>query len=249
MDRLSAAIIFFTRLPLWKLTSPPARAFSRIVPLWPLTGWITGGLTALALTGLSRLLPWPQAIVLALSARLLLTGALHEDGLADFFDGFGGGRDKDRILAIMKDSHIGTYGVIALILYFSLLASSLWSMGVPAAAMAILAADPLSKGMAAQITNILPYARPEGAKNGIAYARMTPAMVAVSLAAAIIPAGAATAVLGWPVTAAAACPLITLAIVLTLMWRKIGGYTGDCCGAAALLCELTMLLVLSALMH
>ena len=67
---------------------------------------------------LSFVLPPLAAVAIALSGRLLLTGALHEDGLADFCDGFGGGYTKERILAIMKDSHIGTYGVIGLIIYF-----------------------------------------------------------------------------------------------------------------------------------
>ena len=65
-----------------------------------------------------QVLSVPYAILLAIIARLLLTGALHEDGLADFFDGMGGGTSRERILQIMKDSHIGTYGVLGLIMYF-----------------------------------------------------------------------------------------------------------------------------------
>ena len=69
----------------------------------------------------SMILPWAVSVIVAIAVRLLITGALHEDGLADFLDGFGGGGDRARILAIMKDSHIGTYGVLGLIIYMSLL--------------------------------------------------------------------------------------------------------------------------------
>jgi adenosylcobinamide-GDP ribazoletransferase len=74
----------------------------------------------------SMVLPYPVVIVLAIVVRLFITGALHEDGLADFLDGFGGGgSDRERILAIMKDSHIGTYGVLGLVVYELLLAATL----------------------------------------------------------------------------------------------------------------------------
>ena len=117
LDRVFAAFIFFTRLPFWRLRQPAADAFKRVVELWPLTGWLTGGVAALTLWGASTVLPYSLAVILAIGMRMLLTGALHEDGLADFFDGLGGGgRDRERILSIMKDSHIGTYGVLALVL-------------------------------------------------------------------------------------------------------------------------------------
>ena len=130
-DRPWAAFIFFTRLPLWRLHQPPVDAYRSVVEWWPLTGWLTGGVMAAVLYGASFVLPMPVAVLMAIVARLLLTGALHEDGLADFFDGFGGGgTDRDRILAIMKDSHIGTYGVLASCLH-GLLYTSLHSPFCP----------------------------------------------------------------------------------------------------------------------
>ena len=75
-----------------------------MVEYWPLTGWLTGGLMAVTLWVGSLYLPYILAVLLAIIVRLLVTGALHEDGLADFCDGFGGGgSDRERILAIMKD--------------------------------------------------------------------------------------------------------------------------------------------------
>ena len=115
---VAAAFIFFTRLPLWRWLHPSPEAYKHVVVYWPVVGWLTAGVSAGVLYAASLVLPVTLAVWSAVAARLLLTGALHEDGLADFFDGFGGGgRDRTRILAIMKDSHIGTYGVIALIVY------------------------------------------------------------------------------------------------------------------------------------
>ena len=116
-DRLWAAFIFFTRLPFYRLRQPPVESYKAVVEYWPLTGWLTGGLMAATLWVASMHLPFMIAILLAIVVRLLVTGALHEDGLADFLDGFGGGgSDRERILSIMKDSHIGTCGVLGLIL-------------------------------------------------------------------------------------------------------------------------------------
>ena len=90
--------------------------FRHVVNYWPFAGWITGGTMALTFALAVQILSVPYAILLAIIARLILTGALHEDGLADFIDGMGGGTTRERVLEIMKDSHIGTYGVIGLIM-------------------------------------------------------------------------------------------------------------------------------------
>ena len=112
LDNVLAAFMFFTRLPFWKLKTVPQECFKHVVAYWSLSGWLTGGLMALSCWGLLYLFPAPVAVIGALIVRLLVTGALHEDGLADFFDGFGGGRDRESTLRIMKDSFIGSYGVI-----------------------------------------------------------------------------------------------------------------------------------------
>ena len=118
MVNILASFIFFTRLPFWRFYQPPKEAYATVVEHWPLVGWLTGGIMAGTLFLACHILPFSIAVILAVIVRLFLTGALHEDGLADFFDGFGGGTDRERTLAIMKDSHIGTYGVIALIFYY-----------------------------------------------------------------------------------------------------------------------------------
>ena len=79
-----AAFIFFTRLPFWKIREVPAECFKHVVPYWPLTGWLTGGIMAGTLWLTGQILPVSLAWIIAIIARLLVTGCLHEDGLADF---------------------------------------------------------------------------------------------------------------------------------------------------------------------
>lgn len=239
MKRLLAPFIFFTRLPFWRIADVEPHYFKRVVELWPLVGWLTGGITALMLWTLSHLLPIPVAVVAAYAVRLLVTGALHEDGLADYLDGMGGGSTRGRVLEIMKDSHIGSYGVIGLIVYFLLLTATVASMPVDTACMAVLAADVWSKFSSSQIINVLPYARKEEeAKSKTVYSRMTPAAWAVSF----VIGGISLWLL--PLELLPAAPVATAASFM-LMWqmkRRIAGYTGDCCGATFLITELTFLL-------
>lgn len=247
MDKINAAFIFFTRFPVWKIADPPRRAYEDVVTFWPLVGWITGGITALLIYLLSGITPWTVAVVTGISIRLLITGALHEDGLADFCDGFGCGGDKTRILGIMKDSHIGTYGVIGLILYFLLNVAILSSLPVTVAVWGFFAADSFSKFLASQITNFLPYARPEGAKNGITYSRMSFGKLCICSIAGNIPLLVSSYFIGWKLVAATILPFISLCSVMHLMRKKIGGYTGDCCGATDLICETSFLIAVSVI--
>ena len=122
----------------------------------------------------SKVMPYPIVVVSAIMVRLFITGALHEDGLADFLDGFGGGgKDRQRILDIMKDSHIGTYGVLGLIMYLLLLFGILISLTPRMAALTILAADPYSKMVTSELIIMMPYARTEEtAKNKTVYRKI-----------------------------------------------------------------------------
>ena len=200
---------------------------------------------AATLFGACHILPYPVAVIIAIIVRLFLTGALHEDGLADFFDGFGGGTDRQRILTIMKDSHIGTYGVLALIFYFLLLWGILVSLPPMTAVFAILAADPLAKMFSAQIVNFMPYARrEEEAKNKTVY-RPISLLSTFSLALQgllpSLPLILFTDTTWW---LAVIAPILIVAFLFLLIWRKLQGYTGDCCGAICLLAELSFYFVL-----
>lgn len=244
--RLLAAFTFFTRLPFWRIREIPADSFKRVVPLWPLVGWLTGFLMALTFWLASQVMPLTPAWILALAVRLLLTGALHEDGLADFIDGFGGGTSRERRLAIMKDSHIGTYGVIGLIVYFALMLQLPGVISRDSLCLVLLCGDAWAKCCAAQLINLLPYARTEEeAKNKTVYNRMKWHEALFCLAAGLAPVLVLTFVLHWmPVCflPLLLVPVIIMLLLALLMKRKIQGYTGDCCGATFLLCELSLLL-------
>ena len=195
----------------------------------------------------SMFLPYLVAIILAILTRLLITGALHEDGLADFFDGFGGGgTDRQRILDIMKDSRIGTYGVIALILYFLLLFFSLSTLTPFHAALTVIAADPYAKMLSAQLIQMMPYARTEEtAKNRTVYRKFN-VRAGISLAIqGLLPTGIYIYYLydkiDWQILIF--LPALVLYFIYLLIWRRLKGYTGDCCGAVFLLTELSFYLV------
>ena len=243
---LLATLIFFTRLPFWRLTDVPAEDFKRVVPRWPLVGWLTGGLMALTIWLSSHFLPLTVAWILALVVRLVLTGCLHEDGLADFIDGFGGGTTRERTLAIMKDSHIGTYGVIGLIVYFALLLQLPSVLSRDTLMLVVLCGDCWAKCCAAQLINFLPYARTEEtAKNKTVYERMKLPELLLCFFFGLAPAFLYTFALGWlPLRflLLMLVPLVVLALMTWLMRRRIQGYTGDCCGATFLLCELFLYL-------
>jgi adenosylcobinamide-GDP ribazoletransferase len=261
-ERIQAALTFFTRLP---LGSPKvsAEAYRHVVPLWPLMGWLTGGLMA-AIFALSRLagLDAGVAVVLALAGRVMLTGALHEDGLADFCDGFGG-RDRSRTLEIMKDSYIGTYGVLGLVLYFLLISRLLTALVQGGMSpLMFIAVDAVCKFLSSTIIWFLPYVRrEEEAKNRLIYAHTTAGEKLLSLVLGFLPIVLILTLTltpnPSPLTSnpSPLTPLLSFcasalccAGLFGLMHRRLGGYTGDCCGATFLLTELTFYFMLSCLL-
>ncbi|WP_314790518.1 adenosylcobinamide-GDP ribazoletransferase [Tannerella forsythia] len=258
IDDIFAALMFFTRLPWWKLRRVPADSFKRIVGYWPIAGWVTGGvMTAIYGIALFFHLPVVLALLLVFTGRLLLTGALHEDGLADFFDGFGGGRSREQVLTIMKDSHIGTYGVLALVVYVALWVTSTVSLAQRSANLPIvllLFADVWSKWSASQIVNLLPYARnEEDCKIKKVYDRMSARTFTVGLLFALVPMLGCvlflkeTPYMALWICVTASVPNSVMVWLVQYMRRRIGGYTGDCCGATFLLCELSYFITLNTI--
>ena len=236
LNNILAALMFFTRLPFWRLKTVPQECFKHVVAYWSFIGWLTGGMMALACWLLLHLFSVPVAVIGALVVRLLLTGALHEDGLADFFDGFGGGRDRESILRIMKDSYIGSYGVIGLIMYYLLGVGSLISLPAPVLPVVLLCADPFSKFVCGHIIGVLPYARrEEESKAKVVYVRFNWKETLVSAVGGLLPLLLLPVAYGWILTGP--CMVFFLLIRLFHCWLK--GYTGDCCGALFLLAELS----------
>lgn len=248
-DRIWASFIFFTRLPFWRLHEPPQACYKTVVEHWPLVGWLTGGVMAAILYFGSMVMPYLVAVIVAVVVRMLVTGALHEDGLADFLDGFGGGgRDRQRILDIMKDSRIGTYGVLGLVCYELLLGATLFSLTPEMAAFTILAADPFSKMVTSQLVMMLPYARKEkDAKSKTVYRKMD-WKAGVSLAIqGLLPMTGFLFLTRLPWTMIIFLPCLVMYFLYLLIRQRLQGYTGDCCGAVCLLVELTACLVVCSL--
>lgn len=112
------ALMFYSRIPVPKSTGYSAKNLNKATRYFPFVGAIVGGIGALVFMGTSYFFSSYLAIIASLASMILLTGAFHEDALADFCDGFGGGYGKEKILRIMKDSQIGTYGAVGLIFLF-----------------------------------------------------------------------------------------------------------------------------------
>jgi adenosylcobinamide-GDP ribazoletransferase len=242
---LKIGFIFLTRLPL--TYSTPIAKGELSAALWtaPVVG-IGIGLIGAAVYGLAaqalHLPPLPAA-TLAVAATVLVTGALHEDGLADVADGFGGGGTRERKLEIMWDSRIGTYGVCALILSFLLRVSALTNLGDPALVFAVfIAAHAAARAPIAAFMRLVPAARTDGMSADAGRPPQAGAMVAVVLGfiALAIALGLAAALIATVLLAAG------FGFMAWLSNRQIGGQTGDVLGALEQIGEITVLLVAAA---
>ncbi|MGB4124366.1 MAG: adenosylcobinamide-GDP ribazoletransferase [Bacteroidales bacterium] len=123
-----ASLMFYTRIPCPKKIDCSNIALNQALRYFPLVGMIVGTISFLIYLGTSLLFGNAIAVVASLTAGVIITGAFHEDGFADTFDGFGGGWTTEKILEIMKDSTIGTYGTVALILLFAFKILSLYAL-------------------------------------------------------------------------------------------------------------------------
>ena len=239
-DRIWAAFIIYTRLPFRLLHEPPKECYRTVVEHWPLTGWLTGGVTALTLCVGSMYLPYVVAVVQAIMVRLLVSGSQHEVQLAHFLDGIGGGgTDRERILAVMKDSHIGTYGVLGLIVYHLLLAVAFYMMAPDMAALAIVAITPYARMVAAQLVVMMPYASREDEVRGRSAYRKFDWKVGVSLAVqGLLPMAVFLWLTGCSWELVVFLPCIMMYFLYLLIWNRLHGYTTECLSAVCLLVEL-----------
>jgi adenosylcobinamide-GDP ribazoletransferase len=239
-DDLLFAFGCLTRLPLSFPETMPHGALARAGWAFPLVGVVIGLLGGIAFSLAAALgLPAPAAALIALGVSLAATGAIHEDGLADTVDGFGGGADRERKLAIMRDHHIGAYGVLALLLSVGLRVAALTAIADGGrVAAALIAAHALARGGLPTVLYALDPARNDG--QGAAAGRPEPVTAAV--AAAI---GAVLALFGLGVVAGIGAVIAAgaaMALVALLARRQIGGYTGDVLGAIEQTGEVVMLL-------
>lgn len=244
LEYFFGAIRFFTRLPVPAWVGHSAEALNQSARYFPAVGLLVGGIGALIYLGAAMLWPKSVAVLLSMAATIYATGAFHEDGLADTVDGLGGGWEKLRILEIMKDSRVGSYGVVAMVLAllgkFTLL-SALDDALIP---FALLAGHALSRFCATLLLTTMDYVREDLlAKAKPLATRLAPGALLVAGLFAVLPlvflpfSNAITGVL-----------LAALATFwfARLFKRWLGGYTGDCLGATQQLSEIAFYLGLLA---
>lgn len=243
LDDLRTAVAFLTRVPMPHPDGPVPYNFARAQRAFPLIGAIIGaaiGVVYLALEAIG--LPSFAAAALALGAGALLTGALHEDGLADVADGFGGGIDPAAKLEIMRDSRLGTYGALVLIVIFVAKLTAVAALPRQAVVPVLIAAHALSRGVLPVMAMTMPYARKEGLS--ATAGRPDAATVATAVGLALVISSLVLSLNEALSAALAACAAATG--MAALAKRQIGGQTGDVLGGAQQIGETAILLLLAS---
>jgi adenosylcobinamide-GDP ribazoletransferase len=240
---IGLAIGLLTRVPMPHPASTTPDSMARAQRAFPLVGALIGlavGLIDRCLLGIG--IPALAAAALALGASAALTGALHEDGLADVGDGFGGGRDRAAKLSIMRDSRLGTYGAIVLLVGFSARLSALAGLPVASIVASLVVAHALARAAIPVLAANMPFARDDGLGKSAGRPDMASAAMAVVIAVvlALLCLPAKAALLAVAVTVAGAAAMAALA------WRQIGGVTGDVFGAVEQVVETAVLVTLAA---
>jgi adenosylcobinamide-GDP ribazoletransferase len=243
------ALRFLTVIPVPGVERVEDDWLMRAAKYFPLVGIIVGGFSAVVLLLAAKIWSGLLPPLLAIAAGIVLTGALHEDGLADTADGFGGGRSRESRLAIMKDSRIGTYGTLALGLTVALRVAALAVLPPWIGAAALIAAHAGGRLAAAATMTALPYAGdPAATKLSYSEAPLRPgeiALAAILILVALLPlarTGLFAALIGLLFGAAPAAWLVDRA------QKLIGGYTGDVLGATEQLFEVGFLLGVAAVL-
>lgn len=247
---LIAAVAFLTRLPVAGTGEmPPIAAAAWAFPLvGAAVGLATGAVYAAAA---AAGVPTIAAALLALASGAYLTGALHEDGLADTADAFGAMGDRARRLEIMRDSRLGAFGVLALIFVIGFKLAAISALGGEAAGSlvvlaALTASAAASRGVLPVVMRLAPLARSDGLAASAGRPGRLGAGLAVSLG--VVVAGAALTGHGWVAVAGSlSVAALVAAGVVALAVRRLGGYTGDVLGATQQGTEAAMLLALSAI--
>ncbi len=236
------AIMFYTRIPVTTKLEYSPELLNRSTRYFPFIGWIVGGVCAGVFWSLQFILPQLLAVALSMLAGILLTGCFHEDGFADFCDGFGGGTSREKIFTIMKDSRIGTYGTVGLVGILGVKFLALSSFSVELLVIALLAGHAFSRLAPVFVIFTSYYSREDETSKSkpIGKKGKVSDLLFASLFG-LLP----LALFSWQFIAI----LIPLSLGLTFIFkkyieRKIGGYTGDCLGALQQLTEILFYLVL-----
>jgi len=236
--RFFVAVQFLTRIPVPRSLNSTESDIGKAAAFFPLVGVIVGGAAALVFVALQRILPLSAAVLCAVGFATFLTNAFHEDGLADSFDGFGGGWTKDRTLEIMRDSRIGTYGSLALI--FLIFGKVMFLSALPPGQIWrwLIVGHTAARWTTLPLCVWLPYARAEG--QGKLVAKQVGALeVIIGTFTLLI----VSAILPWQVALAGFLVSGLVTVGTGLYYRaRIQGITGDCLGATNQLTEIGLYL-------
>lgn len=255
MKSFFTALQYFTRIPVPGWVGHEPGQLSRAARYFPAVGILVGLWGAVVLYAVARILPDPLPVVLSTVMTVWMTGAFHEDGLADTFDGLGGGATRERALAIMKDSRLGTYGVLALLFTVLVKLAALSAMPVEFACAALTSAHPLSRWCALTLIYRLRYVGDaEHSRAKPVVERMGTGEIGVATVFGIAPIVACgcwlalrfsvTPVL-W-IVAGGLAPLCMLTFLGRWFVRRLDGFTGDTLGATQQLTEVACYLGLLA---
>lgn len=231
------ALSFFTRIPCTRWAGDSADDLNHAVRYFPLVGILVGAAAAAVFWITDRFFPQKIAVIASMVASLWLTGAFHEDGLADAADGLGGGWDKEQVLTIMRDSRIGSYGAIALVMVLLTKYTTLTYLSPFTLPAMLVAAHALSRFAATLLIRVQVYVRETGKAKPLAQ-RMSAGELVVAGVFGLAPLALLPAGYLWAL----------LPVALVWLWfsrklqQRIGGYTGDCLGAMQQLCEVTFYL-------
>jgi len=243
LDDFKTAVGFLTRLPMPHPEGAMPPNFLRAQRMFGVVGALIGATAGVLCLGLRHVgVPDLAAAALALGAGSILTGALHEDGLADVADGFGGGRDVAAKLEIMRDSRLGTYGALILLVSFAAKLSALAAIPDGYLVQSLIAAHALARGVLPWMAMSVPYAR----KDGLAANAGRPD-AGIAAIAAVVAVAIALLVLPW-ISALGAALLAGLSGLgmARLAQKQIGGQTGDVLGGAEQVAETAILVLLAA---
>lgn len=233
LETFFGAIRFFTRLPVPGTLGQDGVALARAMRYFPATGLIVGTLAGLAFALTTFFWPKTLAVLAAMAAAILTTGALHEDGWSDMVDGFGGGWDREKVLAIMRDSAVGSFGATALAMILMVRFFALIEIDMLLVPVALIAGNAVSRLCSTCVFRALDYARPEGKAKPFSD-KLGKGDMIFAAATALLPVLLLPPLQFIPALLLAALAAFWLA---RLFRRRIGGYTGDCLGAVQQLSE------------
>jgi adenosylcobinamide-GDP ribazoletransferase len=240
MEYFFGAVRFFTRIPVPTWVGHSQDKLDHAARYFPLVGALVGLIGGLVTLAAGAVLPQSIAVILGMTATILATGAFHEDGFSDTCDGFGGGWDKAQVLAIMKDSRVGSYGAVGVAMMLLAKFTALNELGLGLLLPALMAGHSVSRLGSTALIHLLHYARDEtGGKAKPLANRLERSELAIAATTGLLPC----LWLPWPSAALAITVAAAAAIVAGRYFvRRIGGYTGDTLGAAQQVSELAFYL-------